>query len=274
MILDRELCFLNRAELKGDMLLIPEFILDANSRTHYSKLTMDELRGLRDAVKNIEHIGKFSASQIRDGFRINTELLVEEMAREMEKYYHVQGASAMNPATPKKGQILKIKEGTANYLGGLETVEMLTIEIDGHKDLGAAHKNIFLEVRNAEVQETATLNEVLKRFSDGVTKIYGTPTPGELNQKIELDITKRDVNGIVRPDLGNWEMTRENIIMAVVHMGNASQQQAAVHGWMVLEGSATLKFCSTRSPRRTRRWCSSSGILTSLCVRWCRRPPR
>ena len=225
--------FVEELQAKGEPVLIPDEILDANYRKAYGKMTVDELRALDDAVKNIEHLGKNEKKFISGQHKIKIDNAAEVIKSNLYKHYGLKGPSEMNPsATEARGVLKKMGKWTGEFLADLGMAEFITRAMDGNKDLGPAHQHIFQPIRDAVTKETARLNEVFAEVNELTKKCYGTDKPGLGQIKVELDITMRDVNGNLIHGK-NWVLTMEELIAAVCNMGNEGNLQRMMDGWLI-----------------------------------------
>lgn len=229
--------FVEEMQAAGEPVMIPESMLDANFRKHYTKLTLNELRDLDDAVKNIERLGKYDNRFIRNRRIRNINTAAQMIADRMTNYFKLKGPSDMDPAELReaKGLLEKLRDAPTEFFASLEMVEYLCRAMDGYEDLGTAHQYIFQPIRTALSAETELLNEKFGELNRLAKSIYGTDKPGFAQEKISFDIPMRDVNGNISRSGKKWELTKDQVIAAVLNMGNEGNLQRLTDGWMLGE---------------------------------------
>lgn len=125
-------------------------LIDAVNRRHYTKLSVDEMRGLFDTVANIDHMGRFKQR-----------LADRKRKRELQASAdHVSGLIRKNLGTGKAGERHRIAEAF-NLLWRTDT---LLIRMDGGEELGGAYDEIKRSIDEATSEEHRMNVEMAERL--------------------------------------------------------------------------------------------------------------
>lgn len=156
-------------EGRAGELAIDARLMDEAFRKHYTRLSVDELRGLFDTIDNIDHMGRFKkklqdAKDARDMDEVVSGILGEFSA-------NVSG----NPPnrTPTAGEARR-KLGR-DYLNTVLNADTLLREVDGFKDLGPTWTAMKARVDSGMNRLTERRVEMAKSFD----AIYGAYTAKE-----------------------------------------------------------------------------------------------
>ncbi|MDR1515659.1 MAG: hypothetical protein LBS45_08190 [Synergistaceae bacterium] len=218
----------------GEPILIPDRILDANFKTSWTKMTVDELRDLYKTVKNIETLGKNEKKTISGEWHRDIDLAAAEISKKIREYYKIKGPSIVEPSpSARKAQTTlgKLSEMPEEFMASHETAEFITRAMDGYEDLGPAHQLVFQPVRDALSRETRLLNEYYAKLNELVIDIYGTANPGFAETRIELDIPKTTTENTFAGVNEKWSLRRDELISAVLNMGNEGNKQRMRDGY-------------------------------------------
>lgn len=125
-------------------------LIDAVNRRHYTKLSVDELRGLFDTVANIDHMGRFKQ-------RLADRKRKRELQASADR---VAGLIRKNLGTGKAGERHRIAEAF-NLLWRTDT---LLIRMDGGEELGGAYDEIKRSIDEATSEEHRMNVEMAERL--------------------------------------------------------------------------------------------------------------
>ncbi len=125
-------------------------LIDAVNRQHYTKLSVDELRGLFDTVANIDHMGRFKQ-------RLADRKRKRELQASADR---VAGLIRKNLGTGKAGERHRIAEAF-NLLWRTDT---LLIRMDGGEELGGAYDEIKRSIDEATSEEHRMNVEMAERL--------------------------------------------------------------------------------------------------------------
>lgn len=133
---------------ESELAIDPRLIENAAKR-HYSKLSVDELRGLFDTIANIDHLGRYKQALIDQKKRRDLNETAANVAGSIRKNIK---ARAVN-RTPTFGD--NANQMARSYLDIALSAETMLREIDGFDDLGTSYTAIKEEIDagNNQAQE-------------------------------------------------------------------------------------------------------------------------
>ncbi|WP_320194955.1 hypothetical protein RMR10_011875 [Agrobacterium rosae] len=145
------------AEGRENELSIPDTVLQEAQRRPYKQLTVDELRGVVDTLKNIEHTARLK-QRLKDAKRErDLETVVDDIIAEFDE--NVKGNAPSRAKSGRGGT----KEGFRSYLNLVKTADTILREIDGFED-GAAYRHIKAPIDEAVNDLTIKRREAGEKF--------------------------------------------------------------------------------------------------------------
>lgn len=206
--------FLDSLEEQGLSPDIPDAIIDDARQINYRELTVEEFRGLVDAVKAIEHLG-----------RLKNRLLTAKSQKEFtairdEIEASIIANSGGRSVTPRSAatEFGRIGEGLRKFWYAHNKSAMLARVMDGDKD-GPLWEYLVRSANESGDMETAMRARVTKRAFEIIEPMMkrGQTRPQEF------------------ASIGGRSMTREQVIGMALNMGNAGniQRMLGGEGWTV-----------------------------------------
>ncbi|HXF44860.1 MAG TPA: hypothetical protein VNK91_01960 [Burkholderiaceae bacterium] len=201
-------------ETLGEELAIPPPLIDEARRTNYRNLTVEELRGLRDAVKQIEHFA-----------RLKNKLLAAKVAREREEARaELLTAIEANLADRGPPPISKNALSATQRLGAraaafdasLLKMEQLVDWLDGGKLDGPWHRYLWDGAADAQAAELDYTQRITRRLAQAVLNI-----PREITKRMRERVA---IPGVERT------MTRKDLLGVALNVGNDSNYQKLLKG--------------------------------------------
>ena len=196
--------------------LDPEYI-DRISRTSWREMTVEEMRGLADTVRQLEHLGRLKNRLLSNQAKRSYQEVRDELAGVLEASAKAQGRKAK-----VRREAATRWEKSAQWLlgvwwGHLKISTIARIFDDG-KDNGAFFRHFILPLKQAADRE-ATMT------AEAAEKLYAVLQPlakhtGRLKGMLEQ---KRDYQGLAR-------LTREQLFAVALNMGNAGNLQRLLDG--------------------------------------------
>lgn len=196
--------------------LDPEYI-DRISRTSWREMTVEEMRGLADTVRQLEHLGRLKNRLLSNQAKRSYQEVRDELAGVLEASSKVQGRKAK-----VRREAATRWEKSAQWLSGVwwGHLKISTIAriFDDGKDNGAFFRHFILSLKQAADRE-ATMT------AEAAEKLYAVLQPlakhtGRLKGMLEQ---KRDYQGLGR-------LTREQLFAVALNMGNAGNLQRLLDG--------------------------------------------
>lgn len=143
-------------------LAIDPRLMDEARRVHYTRLPLDELRGLIDTVANLDHLGRMKQKLINARRERDFAASKDKVIGQLETV----GRDAVARPRGQAAQAL------ANYLSLAKTGDTIIAELDGLEETGVIFDELRRDIFAAEAQEAARRIEMEGRFSDLIKAHY------------------------------------------------------------------------------------------------------
>lgn len=190
---------------------IPQELLDEATRKSYKDMTLEEIRGLRDTIKQVEHIGRLknkllTAKDARD-FKTTVDGLVASINE------HSGGRVVDNRTrATRKDDVIRIFKG---FIASHRKVASLARELDGFKDGGPVWETLIRTMNESGDKEASMRAKATK----DVAKLLGPM----------LKEGKMGGKGDFFPTLGK-SLNREERIGIALNVGNEGNFQRLLDG--------------------------------------------
>lgn len=194
----------------------PDYV-DTISRKSWREMTVEEMRGLADTVRQLEHLGRLKNRLLSNQAKRSYQEVRDELAGVLEASAKAQGRKAK-----VRREAATRWEKSAQWLSGVwwGHLKISTIAriFDDGKDNGAFFRHFILPLKQAADRE-ATMT------AEAAEKLYAVLQPlakhtGRLKGMLER---KRDYQGLGR-------LTREQLFAVALNMGNAGNLQRLLDG--------------------------------------------
>jgi hypothetical protein len=214
-------------EITGLEPAIPEDILNEANRRHYRDLTLEELRGLVDSVRNIAHLGRLKHKLLTAKDRRTFEEAVEALA----------DTAAKNALGPPRNALEsnqlgdKVERAARGFLTVSRKFDSLARRLDGHDDNGTFWNLLVRPKNDAGAREetmrhanTLALHELLKPV-----------LADKFRQKVFI------------PEIGN-SLSLEGRMAVALNWGNETNRKRVMDGdgWSEAQVMAILKTLEPR----------------------------
>lgn len=215
--------WVNEQESMGEEPAIDERILDEARQVNYREVPISELRAVRDAVKNIEHIARFKNKLIANNKRIEFQDAVAELTAAAEQ----NGKGLARPIDPSLTSVGKeISDKVKSIDATLLKMEQLVRWLDGGDVNGPWHTYLWNPIAEAQFKEYDLQKQIGKKITESFEKM-----PKE--QRVSM-LDTYDVPGI-------GKVTKKFIMSIAFNMGNQENIDKMMqgHGWTmtVIEGA-------------------------------------
>jgi len=165
-------------------IMMPPELLAADSKTHYRDLTMNEFRGLRDLVTNLETQGRNKRKFIMQNQQRDLEELVAEMVATAE-----QNNAPREVALSERRAGRSLGKKFGRIVNGIDAVNTKTTQMmvlmDGGDNYGIWTQNIYEPVQRAEIQKNVRQRAEYQIFRDIMQKHYADEPKGFLDRQIQ-----------------------------------------------------------------------------------------
>lgn len=201
-------------ETLGEELDIPDKVLNEAFRTSYKELTIEELRGLRDVVRQIEQFA-----------RLKNKLLAAQGEREREDARN-ELIAAVVANTKNRGEppftragltrIQAAGQRVAEIDASLLKMEQLVEWLDGGDIAGPWHRYLWNGAADAQAREYDYTKRITAKVAQAVINI-----PESIRSRM---LERVEIEGIRRT------MTRKDLIGVALNVGNASNYDKLIRG--------------------------------------------
>jgi len=179
-------------------LAIDQRVIDRAKKVHYSRLSVDELRGLFDTIANIDHLGRFKQK-----------LIDARRRRDLDASVKVVTDAAFNIYGTGKNADKNYVRNTFNLLWTMDTMLM---EYDGMKEMGAVYDEVKRDIDMAGSVEQKMQIELTEK----VDSLFGVYSAKEIAAMQKPKVIQ---GGNGRP----W--AKVEILSVALNMGNENNRQ-------------------------------------------------
>ena len=225
----------------------PEYV-DTISRKSWREMTVEEMRGLADTVRQLEHLGRLKNRLLSNQAKHSYQEVRDELADTLDASAKAQGRKAQErreaaTGLQKAGALLR-----GGYWAHLKTATIVRM-FDNGQDGGAFFTHFLLPLKQAADKEAAMQAEVSEKLYE-VLKPLAKHT-GRLKNRIG---GKTHYQGL-------GELTREQLFAVALNMGNAGNIQRLLdgEGWRMEDVQRALSSTLTAE-----EWQAVQGVWDLL----------
>jgi len=164
-------------------LIIPQEIIDANTKTHYRDLTAEEFSALSDLLDNIATQGRLKNKITIDG----KERDLDEVADKIEDTI-LNNVKLKKPPLQTRTQGEEVKFKVQNFFFNTIKARTFIREMDGFKDLGYVHEHLISQIDDAEALKAHRMRKVTDEVNDIFTEFYGVNLSGMASKRSSVHI--------------------------------------------------------------------------------------
>lgn len=210
---------------------IPEKLLNEAQKQHYLESTLDELNGITDTVKNIEHLARTKNKLLAQKKARDLQAAEDEILASITAFHKIK----QDPPDFAPGFIARQTEKFKNVMAAHTKMEFLFEYLDGNKEAGAAWTYLFKPFADAENIENNMMREVTK----GVREIFSAYSKKER----ALWYYRKEFI----PEIGN-SMNKANMLTVALNWGNEYNRAALMegYGWSESQVQAILSRLDQR----------------------------
>lgn len=205
--------------------VIPEELLNEAYRKSYKDMTIDEMRGLIDSVRNIEHLGRLKQKLLTLADKREFNAFIEEAVGTIES-----NAKQTLPEKIESNQLAdKIKAKANRFLADHRTLSSLLQQMDG-KDGGFLWDKIVRPMNERgdwEAKRRSEATKALREIFEPIVK------QGDLRTKTYI------------PEI-DTSLSKEGRLAVALNWGNETNQRRILTGdkWTPAQANAILKTLS------------------------------
>lgn len=211
--------FAEEQEQQGLIVNVPDVLLNDARRVNYKQLTVDELNGVYDTLRNIEHLARMDRAIVREGERVEFESVRDELVQSAVENW--QGNTGELTQPNRVGESAKMKGAKAwrNFDASLIKVEQMVQWLDGGKINGPWARFVFdladkAQTKEYELHEKVSLQ--IQKLNESMPKAW---------QDSLVEKTKAGLPGF------DGTLTRYTLISMALNTGNESNYQRLRDGY-------------------------------------------
>lgn len=201
---------------------VPEKLLNELDQKHYMQMTVEEFRGMLDAVKSIEHLGRLK-TKLRDLAEMREIRELADEAADTMAALKQTAPDSNRGLTRMEASWVKLKSWGRTAQAGLLKMEQMMDWLDGRNPNGVFNRVVFRRLADAGTRENdmrvkvkAEIDKLLKEHLVDVTKdggkIYAAP-------------------GLIDGLTGKAQkFTKKEMLMLAGNMGNESNVAKLIAG--------------------------------------------
>ncbi|NMZ19710.1 hypothetical protein HBO08_22100 [Pseudomonas rhodesiae] len=160
--------FVSEQEAAGNVVTIPQHLIEQSARVNYRDLTFEELNGVRDAVVNIEHLAKLKNKLLNSKYKRDYEQARSDLIRSLNENVPVD---ARKVATSESSETTADKAfgALAGLDASLTRMENVINRLDGKNTSGPWHELVWNPLTEAQANERTLfkngIRSIVERFA-------------------------------------------------------------------------------------------------------------
>ncbi|WP_421526750.1 hypothetical protein [Pseudomonas brenneri] len=204
--------FVSEQEAAGNVVTVPQHLIEQSARVNYRDLTFEELNGVRDAVVNIEHLAKLKNKLLNSKYKRDYEQARSDLIRSLNDNVPVD---ARKVATSESSETTADKAfgALAGIDASLTRMENVINRLDGRNTSGPWHELVWNPLAEAQANERTL-------FKNGIRSIV---------EKFAGMDSKRLADRFYIASAGK-SFNRREILMHALNTGNESNRTKLLKG--------------------------------------------
>lgn len=160
--------FVSEQEAAGNVVAVPQHLIEQSARVNYRDLTFEELNGVRDAVVNIEHLAKLKNKLLNSKYKRDYEQARSDLIRSLNDNVPVD---ARKVATSESSETTADKAfgALAGLDASLTRMENVINRLDGKNTSGPWHELVWNPLAEAQANERTLfkngIRSIVERFA-------------------------------------------------------------------------------------------------------------
>lgn len=204
---------------EGESVVVPERFLRDRFQKSWREMTVDEMRGLYDSVRNVAHLGRMKQDILDGQARRAFEAVVQEA------YDQAMALPSRKPnlRVGKAKGARALGEGILQADASLLKVETLADFLDGGNPAGVFNRLLVRRAVEAENERGKLRQEFMRPVVEAYSAI-----PGEIKRRWNSKVA----SGLLDPITGEpFDLRRGDLLGMAVHVGNTSNMEKLTRGY-------------------------------------------
>lgn len=217
-------------QAEGVDVVAPAKLINRSYQTHYTDMTLDELRGLHDTVKQIAHLGRMKKLLLVAAERREFDAMVDEAVSVVSGLRQLEAPDARNPGVAGVGMPDKLrgwwdrtKAGARSLDSSLLKMEQVFDWLDDGNIKGVFNSVVFRPIAEAQHMEARLQTQVTKKLL-------------QLNRSLPKTTAREWMTRYEIPELIDGRtgkassMLKAEVIAIALNMGNAGNRDKLLRG--------------------------------------------
>lgn len=206
-------------EAAGHDVVVPPSFAASLGSTHWTRLTVEQMLGLDDTVKQIVHLGRLKQKLIDGQEERDFEAVVGEALMAAANLPPKPPSDLMEPSF---GDRMKAK--VAGFDAGLLKMETVVDWLDNKHSEGVFNRIVFKPIAEAQARAGDMFADHMKRLNEALAKV-----PKETLRRWGDRVTAPE---LLNAETGNpYIFTRQQLISMALNMGNEGNAQRLADGY-------------------------------------------
>ena len=237
--------FVDEQRALGVEPVIPDKLLDEAYRQHYKETTYEELVGIRDAAKNIEHLAKLKNQLLKAVKQRELDGAIDEAVASIEANSKGVRKRDFETRLPQD----ELARGVAGFFASHRKFASLVRAMDGYKDGGVLWELLTRPMNDAGNTEAVMNEKATKRLKE-IFSAYSAKDIGFATPKL-TDSMPSFATGLYKkeflPEIGG-SLSKMAQIMVALNWGNADNRQKLMEGrgWTEQQVTSVLRRLSEK----------------------------
>jgi hypothetical protein len=217
---------------------IPEALLDEANSIHYSRMKMDDFRGLVDSVESIAHIGRLKQKLLDAADERDFQAVVSEMVSTAGRLPQIEPEAVRNPAARGAGLaefVRQVGAATKHVLKSADSslikMDQLFQWLDGRGNPGGVFQRVIMR----RLSEAQTREHDLQAEYTAKLRKLGEDLPGASRKALSQRLTITELSDSATK--GPSSMLKSELIAIALNIGNESNLDKLVRGEQWSEAS-------------------------------------
>lgn len=225
------LAWTKEQEAEGLSVVIPDSLLAEGVRQHYRETTVEELRGVRDAIKQIEHLANLKNRLLSNLRKRDFAEAQDEIVASIEAHHEIEPEPMDFAPSLGKRMFKKVKKLAASHT----KLEFLFEFLDGNKAHGTVWEYLFAPFVEADAAKSRMNRDV----AENMRRIFSAYTRKERAlwywKKTHIPVIGKAMN-------------KANMLAVALNQGNLYNRQAIMdgYGWNEDQVQAVLNHLDKR----------------------------
>jgi len=217
-----------RAE-DGDNIQLTKEVLAETFRMHYKEIPFDQLKGVRDSLKNLDHVARFANKIKREEELIEFQEVKKEWLDHLDNLPDKFTASRADIVT---GGVVKKFNWSISQM---TKIPFLASWLDGGERIGLSHDLMIQPITDATQQEQRLWNQVGKKVMDAI------------NGRSKEDVRRHNTKLFI-PEIDD-HLFGHQLISVALNTGNRSNLEKMLKGEGWVTPDATDEEISVNNPQ-------------------------